>query len=753
MNHLLLSLFFAVSGLLFSSEMDVPEFVPKPNKVERLRSGFFIFGENTRIVIGEKSLRDHAEALAGEIEILTGLRPAVVSGKGDQGDVVLEIVAAEGEFKHEEAYLFLSGRHQVKVTASSMRGISYGTATLLQAIRDQDRDGKSKVMALRVKDHPAADFRTMMLDVARMPHSIGVVKDVVRLCRLYKVKYLQLHLTDDQHFTFPFEPIISKVKNNYSYTREELVKLVTYAETRGVTIIPELDLPGHSSRLKQADYLSPDENDADVASPENYKRIHAIIDDMLAVFHTSPYFHIGGDESAAGSALVPFLQSMNQHVRKRGKRLLVWEGFHGAPVEQLPPAGDDRIIVVAWESTYNAPWDLLKNGYQIVNASWKPTYIVGGIGSGVFHPGSSGGRKFTPQDLYQWDKNTFMHWEPGRPVYEISNQAEWKVSSIGKEDQVIGGQMLFWEQAEQSVMNQLRERLPVLAERLWNPNTDSFEEFQRRYRAVESRIIPIVQPVAILPGEGGSEEPVFDMYRSYEGEKVKINMINRTRLKGTIRFTEGGFQDQMSYMRFPPAERPTVKSKAFEQDLEKSGGFSLRAQLFTEGGQAVDGTTWQFYNNWPMRVKVVEYDLPRKTKRPVPDLERFPKEKIVKEYEMPMVRGLMRNVDIRGQMTTSYFVAPGTGEYEIGLKTQSGHASLYLDLDQNGLWGSAEKLISDTPNDESEQWVKIQIQEGECYPIRFDHLTGMPRPVLIPFLRGPGLKKTDLNQFLQLEAK
>ena len=61
--------------------------------------------------------------------------------------------------------------------------------------------------------------------------------------------------------------------------------------------------------------------------------------------------------------------------------------------------------------------DLLNQGYEIINASWKPTYVVGGFG-GLIHAGSGGCKKFDLADIFAWDKSTFMHWEPGRPVFE-----------------------------------------------------------------------------------------------------------------------------------------------------------------------------------------------------------------------------------------------------------------------------------------------------------------------------------------------
>ncbi|MEM7518107.1 MAG: family 20 glycosylhydrolase, partial [Planctomycetota bacterium] len=293
-----------------------------------------------------------------------------------------------------------------------------GCASLLQALQEPRRAGEPpRIPCLSMKDRPQNSYRSLMIDVARKPHTIPVLQDVIRLAHLYKLRYVHLHLTDDQLFTFPFDPVVEELEGNVHFSRAELSGLVDYASARGVVLIPEIDLPGHSRRLIESGYLDRAEDHADVAAPRNFEKVHALLDEVMEVFHTSPYLHIGGDESGAGKALLPFLASVQNHVRSRDKRLIVWEGFHGAPTDVLPATGEDRVIVAAWESSYNPPWNLLAAGYEVINASWKPLYVVGGGAAGI-HPGSSGGRRWTPTEMADWRLDRFQHWEPHRPVFE-----------------------------------------------------------------------------------------------------------------------------------------------------------------------------------------------------------------------------------------------------------------------------------------------------------------------------------------------
>jgi hypothetical protein len=737
--------------------------VPLPQSVEP-QKGKFILTKGARIVCDvrdspgiEASLKPLGDVLSAELELLTGIKPKVVTGEPKASDIVLKFddhtgESAVDEVDQDQDYTLKVTQPQVVVLAKNYKGVAFGTASLLQLF-----DGV-EAPAVFIKDKPLAAYRAVMLDVARQAHSVEVIKDVIRMARLYKICYLHLHLTDDQIFTFPFEPITGKLKGNFTYSREELLDLVAYADARGVTLIPEFDLPGHSSKLKASGYLGDIKSDYDVAAPENYEKIGAIVTAMMEVFASSPYFHIGGDESGAGNRLVPFLAAMNGHVRKAGRRLLVWEGFHGAPLEQLPATGDDHIVVLSWESTYNAPWDLLKAGYKLINASWRPLYIVG-TGSPI-HPGATSGRRFPPEEIYHWDKNTFMHWEPGRPVYEdrgpgdkTKGDHEWSATLIGKEDQMIGGQLLFWEQAEETVIIELKDRIAPLAERLWNPRKEeTFASFQNRQEKVWEKIVPIVLPVGIkVAAKMREPSPMDSVYQAYAGKETLVELRNRTKIEGEIRFVDCSFSNSYTWIDFGNPKVATAEGEIYSAPLKRTGGFGVRAQLFREDGTPVDGQTWAFFNNWEPKVQVTTYDIGGKTLPKVCDMAKLPEDKVVSKYVLPMLRGPLRHASIVGQKFESLLEAPGTGEFEISMKTQSGHATLYLDLNQNETWENDEVLIADTPNTEKQQMIKVSLKDGAKYRLRVDHNSGLPRPVVIVTLQGGNLeKKTDISEFLSL---
>jgi N-acetyl-beta-hexosaminidase len=186
--------------------------IPWPKSVQA-GSGRMTLTAESRIVIADESLRPLAKVWSAEVAKLTGLKLAVAARPGRAGDIVLNLDPA---LKAGESILMLRNREPVRttdgahtiaigeqavVTGFDYRATAEGTATLLQLLRKDD-DAYS-LPRLQIKDWPHADYCGVMLDVGRQDHPIEAIKKVVEICRFYKARYLQLHLTDDQGWTFP----------------------------------------------------------------------------------------------------------------------------------------------------------------------------------------------------------------------------------------------------------------------------------------------------------------------------------------------------------------------------------------------------------------------------------------------------------------------------------------------------------------------------------------------------------------------
>ena len=328
--------------------------IPWPKTLQS-GAGHMQLSADSRIVAGEEQLQPLAEVLSGEIALLTGLKLKVATGPSRAGDIVLRIdkTIRAGEpilvLRNREPVRTTDGAHviaidqQAVVTGFDYRATAEGSSTILQLLGRAD--GGFRLPKLTIKDWPHADYCGVMLDVARQDHPIDAIKKVVQLCRLYKARYLQLHLTDDQGWTFPSTKYPQLGSKNYGahggvaprvYKLKELKELVAYADARGVTIVPELEMPGHSGAATRAlpeifDAINPESRQPvgigcmNMSNEALYPALDTIIGEMCDVFKSSPYFHIGSDEVTSGrlslhSGYKAFMAKARPEERRRAGR-------------------------------------------------------------------------------------------------------------------------------------------------------------------------------------------------------------------------------------------------------------------------------------------------------------------------------------------------------------------------------------------------------------------------------------------------
>ena len=707
--------------------------VPEPREVTRLE-GVVRVGSGSEVIA--PGLEPQGAALR---EALAHL--AVAQGLAPTAGVPIEL-AIDPALAAEESHLECRA-DSIRLVGGSALGVSHASATLFQLL--QRSEGAWVVPALAIRDQPDAEYRAVMVDVARHPHSIETLQAVVDLMWLYKLRFLQLHLTDDQSFTFPFEGVTDRLPRNWSIPIEKYRELVDYADARGVAIVPELDLPGHSRKLKESGYLedpTPSDGltDRDVADPVNHERLFRIIDAMLDVFDTSPYFHIGGDESGAGEALIPFLVAVNRHLRDRPvgerKRLLVWEGFHGAP-EALPATGDDRIVVVSWESSYNPPWSLLAAGYELINASWKPLYAVGG-GAEQRLP-HHGGRRWSAREILSWDKDQFWHWQPGTPVFEDRGPQDdrrgdgiW-TAPAERRAQVLGGQLCFWEQRDSVVISGALERLPALAESLWNGSRSrDFVSFQRRREAVEAeKARGLVQPVRV-----GARSPTvpLDIFHPTSDDMVWFDRSVEVTLEGPSPRSLGVVRYTLDGAPVTPASSP------FTTPIRLEGRTVLRAAWFVEG-QRRGVESKVVFDNRSARVQCSWFDLPRRALDHVPDFSDRSQWIPTRVDLLPELRGPYRTTHPVGQMLEGAFrVEPGAeGTYTFRLQTRDGRSNLFID---------GTRVLGPSDPSEKQLFIDLELAAG-LHSVRVDHAGGAISPVVIAAIRAPDASRfTDLSNVL-----
>lgn len=164
------------------------------------------------------------------------------------------------------AYRLKVTEESIKIEAGSKSGFTYASATLLQLIRRNGEDTSMEVVCCSIKDRPRFKYRGMMLDCARHFHSVEQVKRLINQLAHYKFNTFHWHLTDDEGWRIEIkslpeltnigawrgldesiEPQYTHLSQRYGgfYTQEEIKEVVAYAAQRSITVIPEIDVPGH----------------------------------------------------------------------------------------------------------------------------------------------------------------------------------------------------------------------------------------------------------------------------------------------------------------------------------------------------------------------------------------------------------------------------------------------------------------------------------------------------------------------------
>lgn len=513
-----------------------------------MQSGEMTLSADSRIAVGDGSLEPLAVVVSQEVYRSTGLSLAPGGTNASAGDILLAYTldpTVTGETYKLTVAEFAT------IEAANYRAAAYGSVTLLQALTGGAGTNQQVIIPkMTIHDWPDVDYRGQMIDLARQWHTIDAVKEYVRLCRLYKIKYLQLHLSDDQSFTFPTTnyPAIPG-PGTRKYTYEQLHDLESYAVARGVTIIPEIDVPAHATRMCAAMpslFGRVSGNVIDFANTNVWNATGKILNEICDVFQATPYIHLGADEANLGAFINDpltqaaitnytvgslggmfnyFLNRMNEYIKARGKNLIVWEGFG---VHSGNGRMDDDVTVMMFDNYKNAQSYYINNGYDAINASWYPLYIL----KTRYPP---------PQRIYSWDVYTFGNYRTPWLYRSFLDVIQYDVT---KTNNVPGAQMCSWEQPQETEIPTLRPHLPPMADKIWNRfSGKDYTDFTNRFKDTDlllQKLLAVATPGTITPSatmdvypdrievtwQAGSGYPwKYSLYRSTSSSSSAAQLI------------------------------------------------------------------------------------------------------------------------------------------------------------------------------------------------------------------------------------
>ena len=291
-----------------------------------------------------------------------------------------KIELVKEEFESDEAYEIKISKKVIQISSSNEAGFYRAITTLDQLLRFQNLSSNHDYLPTGViSDMPKYGYRGAMLDVARHFFTLEEVKKYIDLLALYKINNLHLHLSDDQGWRIEIKswPKLTSYGGSTEvgggpggfYTQEEYKELISYAQERFITIIPEIDIPGHTN----AALASYPELNCDGKSTSLYTGTEVgfstlcvdkevtfqFLDDVIreiTEITPGPYFHLGGDESHVTKEedYIVFINRTQDIILKYGKKVMGWDEIQSSDLKS-------NTVAQYWVDAKNAQGAIKKN--------------------------------------------------------------------------------------------------------------------------------------------------------------------------------------------------------------------------------------------------------------------------------------------------------------------------------------------------------------------------------------------------------
>ena len=429
--------FVLYCSAVFAQQVNI---IPQPLSVTE-KTGNFTINSSTRLVVKDK--KDNATASFLNTYLLEHYGFKLIQVTTDAAKSITISSGQQGEGLKASGYQLQSGMDGVHIKGNSELGSFYGMQTLLQLL-PTEKSTALIIPALLVEDQPRFAYRGAMLDVGRHFLPVHFIKKYLDYLALHKLNYFHWHLTEDQGWRIEIKkyPNLTKVgawrngaiigrypgKGNDNsrdggfYTQEQVKEIVQYAADRFITVIPEIEMPGHSGAAIAAyPMLScfPDQKTvipanmiseksklelasgrvklvqetwgvhSDVYAPTEYtfKFLEDVLDEVMALF-PSKYIHVGGDEcpkdawkkSEFCQQLIKekglkdehglqsyFIQRMEQYINNKGRTLIGWD-------EILEGGLAPNAIVMSWRGEEGGI-AAAKENHQVIMTPGSHVYL------------------------------------------------------------------------------------------------------------------------------------------------------------------------------------------------------------------------------------------------------------------------------------------------------------------------------------------------------------------------------------------
>jgi len=618
--------------------------IPKPTTLF-YKDGFFSLNKKTIIQADENSFE--AKYLQEQIKNQTGLELKITSKLNSKNSIQFTIKDTDSNtinFDVEQYNLEVS-TNKIQIVAFSSQGVFYGIQSLLQII-PYTKASDIKLKAVSIQDNPKFKWRGMHLDVARHFFSVEFIKKYIDYLATYKLNTFHWHLTDDQGWRieikkYPKLTAIGAWRNgsmvgHYNdqkfddiryggfYTQEQIKEVVAYAKERHITVLPEIEMPGHAvAALAAYPQLACTDGPFEVAKQwgvlddvfcpkeETFTFLEDVLTEVMALF-PSTYIHIGGDEcpKTRWKSCEHCQQLMKENGLKDEHEL---QSYFIQRIEKFVNTNGRKII----------GWDEILEGGLAPNAavmSWRGT--EGGIAAAkqkhyvVMSPGSH-----CYFDHYQADPQN----EPIAIGGYTTVEKVYSYNPIPEEltteeaHYILGAQGNVWTEymnTADHVEYMMMTRMVALSEVLWGTsNPSNYKDFENR----------LIYHFSIFEKKGiHYSQAIYNIVSKIEQNKEGLQYNLKGRNNEGIRFTTNGTEPSLNSQKYtspiPITKNVKIKATYFEENTKKGNTIEQEFTLskttaksihleyppsksYSEGGaftliNGVYGNTQKFGKNW-----------------------------------------------------------------------------------------------------------------------------------------------------------
>ncbi len=496
-HYFLFLCLFLVLSAKAQTTLPVAEIIPQPAELIN-KPGYFEPDSKTYISVNVREQYPNAVFLNEYIKRTFGFELEIWVGSIPLSDKIIFLNSDENLDIKDEGYHFSIQEKEIRITSKNPAGVFYGLQTLFQLMQENlDR----RLPCLEIKDYPRFKWRGMHLDVSRHFFPKEFIKKYIDFIAMYKMNTFHWHLTDDQGWRIEIKkyPKLTETgawrkgtligsyresPHKYDtityggfYTQEEIKEIVKYASERNVTIVPEIEMPGHSlAALASYPEFSCTGGPFEVArewgtyedvycpKEETFKFLEDVLTEVIELF-PGKYIHVGGDEVPKDrwkkcnycQELIKreelkdenglqsyFIKRIEKFINSKGKTLIGWD-------EILEGGLAPNATVMSWRGTEGGI-DAARQSHNVVMSPGGFCYFDHYQGDPRFEPLAIGG--YTPVDK----------------VY--SNEPTPSELNSDEEKYILGAQGNVWTEyidSENKVEYMVFPRICALSEVLWSP--------------------------------------------------------------------------------------------------------------------------------------------------------------------------------------------------------------------------------------------------------------------------------------------